>query len=165
MGTSPDQTGDRETGTASRPAGLSILIVAAVVVVIAIVAAAVIAATGNESPEPGSPEEALQSYLDALIHGDMRWAYGLLSQQIRDECSLADLRNDAWQAEGVRVTLDSVSVDGDVAELDVTIVGNDGGGVFGQGSHHAERFILTNNAEGWALSERPWPIYFCSGES
>lgn len=162
MGTSSDDAGDREGEASPRPAGLSILIVAAIVIVVAVTVAAVIAATADEPKyEAGSPEAALQGYLDALIDGDVSRAYGYLSEELRDQCSLADLRDGAWQAEGVRVTLDSSEVGNGVAKYTVTIASSDSG-LFGEDAGYEEFFTLTNTSGTWLLTERPWPIYFCS---
>lgn len=156
---------NREKSASGRPPGLTILVVAAVVIVAAIAAAAIIAAAGGEPAfDPGSPDAALQHYLDAIIDGDVVEAHGSLSEELRSQCSTADLRNGAYQAEGVRVILDSRTVHDDVAAFAVTISSNDGGGLFGEGYRYEEFFTLTNTADGWVLSERPWPIFFCSEE-
>lgn len=166
MGTSSEKPGDREAANGSRPAGTMILIVTAVVVIAAIIIAAVIAATGGDPVfDEGTPEATVQRYLDALIDGDEDAAYDALSDELRQECSPSDLREREWQTDGVRVSLRDVRIDGAEAEVDVTIHEGGGGGLFGEGSSYPESFVLANTSRGWVLSERPWPIFFCSGES
>lgn len=165
MGTSPEDNGDREAAPASRPAGLWILIVAAAVLILAIVIAAFVAANRDEPTyEEGSPEAALQAYLDAVINGDATEAYGYLSDQLRNECTLSDARNGVGDAGDVRVTLQSVRQDDGTTEIDVVIEENGGDLLFGGGYRYDETFILSDTDGMWKLSERPWPVYFCSGE-
>jgi hypothetical protein len=165
MGTSPHDDGDREADPASRPAGLWILIVAAVVLVLAIVIAAIVGAK-RDAPvyEEGSPQAALQGYLDAVIDGDATEAYGYLSDDLRSECTLSDLRNAAAEAQDVTVTLRTVRDEDGTVRIDVTIEQNGGGLLLGGGYRYDETFILGDTNGVWKLSERPWPIYFCSEE-
>lgn len=162
MGASSPGADDPKT---EAPAGRLILVAAAAVVIGAVVAAAVVAATGNDPVfDEGTPEAAVQRYLDAMIDGDESAAHDTLSEELRRECSLADLREQSWQADGVRVTLRDVHVDGASAEVEVTIH-EGGGGMFGEEPSYPERFILAKTAGVWVVAEQPWPIYFCSEES
>lgn len=164
MGTgSSEDTGEREDST-SRPAGTTILISAAIGLVVAIAVAAVVAAT-RDAPvlDEGSPEAVVQAYVDAMIEGDESAAHGYLSVEIQAECSVSDLRDRAERPQDLRVTLRSVTVDGDEAEVEVTVTENAGGGLFGgDGYSYDETFILTGSGEAWVISERPWPVYFCT---
>ena len=80
MGTgSSEDTGEKEAGS-SRPAGSTTLIAAGVGLVVAITVAALVAAN-RDAPvlEEGSPEAAVQEYVDAMIEGHEAAAHEYLS--------------------------------------------------------------------------------------
>lgn len=163
MGTGSSEPTDEREASVSRPAGSTILVAAGIFLVAAIAIAALIATT-RDAPvlEEGSPEAVVQSYVDAMIDRNEAAAHEYLSAEVREECSVRDLRDNAETSDDVRVALRSVTVDGDEAEVEVTITEGSGGGLFGGGYSYRETFTLTRSGDTWEISRRPWPIYFCS---
>lgn len=164
MGSGPSEdTGDGEAGS-PRPAGLTILIVAGIGLVVAIALAAIVSANRDVPVlDAGTPEGVVQAYIDAMVKGDEASAHAYLSDELQEECSVGDLRNNQERSNNIRVTLRSVSAGGDEAEVEVTITEDAGGGLFGGGGYSFEEFFfLTRSGATWVISERPWPIYDCS---
>ena len=164
MGTgSSEDTGENDAGS-SRPAGLIILIVAGVGLEVAVAVAAIVAAN-RDTPllDEGTPEAAVQGYVDAMIEGDEAAAHEYLSGDLQAECSLSDLREHREDADSVRVSLRSVTIDGVEADVEVTITEDGGGDLFGGGGYrYEETFTLSRVGDTWVISERPWPIFFCT---
>ena len=164
MGASaPEDAGDVDAGS-PRPAGLGILAIGGVVLVLLIAVAAVLSASrGPATFEEGSPEAVVQGYLDAMIKGDESAAHASLSDELGDDCTVRDLRTRSNEVNNARVALRAVSIDGDEAEVEVSITENAGDVPFGGGGYtFEETFVLAREAGTWVIVEEPWPIYFCS---
>ena len=164
MGTgSSENTGERDAGS-SRPAGSTTLIAAGVALVAAITVAALVAAN-RDAPDlqEGSPEALVQEYVDAMIEGHEATAHEYLSADMQAECSVRDLRDGQERADDVRVSLRTVTIDGDEADVEVTIIEDSGSDLFGgDGYRYEETFTLSRAGDTWVISERPWPIFFCT---
>ena len=126
---------------------------------------AALVAANRDAPvlEEGSPEAAVQDYVDAMIEGDEAAAHEYLSADLQAECSVGDLREYQAGADNVRVSLRSITIDGSEADVEVTITEDSGGDLFGGGGYRFdETFTLSSVADAWVISERPWPIFFCT---
>jgi hypothetical protein len=141
----------------------AVLWLAAVAILVVIVALAIIAAMRSPADfDAGSPEAAAQSYLQALLDGDERSAHEHLSLRLQEECSITEIRN-AWLPESVRVTLTETVVAGDTAEVELIMI-EGSSDPFGGGTEYDVTLVLTRAADGWLISEPPWPIEHCRME-
>lgn len=129
---------------------------------VALVVLALIAAASRRSADYDSatPEGSAQGYLEAVFDGDERAARAYLAPALGDRCRTGF--GGMWAPEGARAILDEVFLDGDTAQVDVTI------SVAGPPSllpDPGERFditlVMTRAGEGWEISEIPWPLYGC----
>ncbi len=91
---------------------------------------------GDREPvtfDPGTPERAVQDYLQALDDGDFEAAYALLSSEYQQTTSLSTFTNNGGQKYGYqqdadRVTVEDVDIDGETARLQLQLrfVSDDG---------------------------------------
>lgn len=108
---------------------------------------------------PGSPEAAVQAYVQALLDGDEDAAAAWLDPAT--DCEAGDLA-EAHVPDDVRVTLRHAEIDGDVAEVEIGVTVTSGRGPFDTyeyEDHH--RFELARSGEGWLITNRPWPWASC----
>lgn len=129
------------------------------VAVLAIVTGVVVAGRDAPQLDPGSPEAAVQSYLEAVLDGDFTAAAGLLAPS--SECDASDVAQ-AYVPESARIVLTDTTVDGDraVVTLDVT-EGADGGPFGGEGFSRDERVTLERDAGDWKVAGSTWLLYLC----
>jgi hypothetical protein len=103
----------------------------AALVVIAVIVALVASPDEPETFAAGSPERAVQDYIEALRDFDVDRAYGMLSEQARADVSRSDfrmyVRYSCVQQSHCRVRLADVSVDGDRATVQVALEHSGGG--------------------------------------
>ncbi len=139
------------------------LVAAAVVVLGVLVAAVVLAA--NRTPlrtEPGSPEATVQAYFEAVIDRQRLAALDTFTEELADRCDAA-LGDQLRFTSLSRVALDHVTVDGTRAEVAVTITETFEGGLLDTGRNQlTESVVLERTADGWRISEPPWPLFGCS---
>ncbi len=107
----------------------------------------------------GSPESTVQAYAQAVINGDEDAAVALLSTD--EECDADDLA-DAYVSDDVRITLRNAEIEGDRAEVEVTVSITSGQGPFDTYEYDQNhRFELERSDGRWLITERPWPWASC----
>lgn len=132
----------------------------AVVVVAIVVASLVTALLSMREPaelEPGSPEAAVQDYLDAVLDRDSEAAASLLAAD--SPCGVDDLDN-AFVEEDVRVSLRDVEVSDTTARVDVTVSAGSGGLIASPWSEE-HTFRLRRTGDEWLIIGAPWPLFEC----
>ncbi|RPI23979.1 MAG: hypothetical protein EHM57_03275 [Actinobacteria bacterium] len=148
---------EQEVGAESRTV-LIVGVVAIVVLAVATVVALVVRPPAEF--DPGTPEATAQAYAQAVIDGDETAAMEHLTPELQEECTPSELRT-AWVPETVRVLLAATTIDGDLAEVDLTI--EEGGGL---GIEYRQEVTLNMEHMGddWLIAEAPWPMEYCAEE-
>lgn len=132
----------------------------AAVVGIIVLAALVTGLAGSRDPvelEPGTPEAAVQSYLDAVVDRDSEAAIGMLGAG--SGCTAEDFDN-AYVGEDVHVSLREVRILGETARVDVVITTGSGEIIPTEWSEQ-QTFRLRQTGDEWLLSGTPWPLFEC----
>lgn len=139
------------------------LLLAAVVVVIVIgagVAASVMGGSARTYPE-GSPERAVQQYLQAVAANDAPRALEFMSADLTKRC--ADYPRESISNRGrqsVRATLEQTTLRDSTATVRVTLIESYGNDPFGGGeSNFSTVFELRQEGGAWRFSQPPWPMY------
>ena len=131
------------------------------VVVFAIVVASLVTAllTSRDTAElePGTPEAAVQDYLDAVLDRDSEAAERMLAPD--SPCDVEDLDN-AFVDDDVRVSLRDVEVSDTTARVDVTISAGSGGLIPSEWSEE-HTFRLRRTGDDWLITGAPWPLFEC----
>jgi hypothetical protein len=147
--------------TTSR-AGLRLGVVVGLIVAVLVVAAAVVNATRPVAQfSRDTPEGTVQAFLLALNDENYEAAHALLSEELREECSPADLVRD--RTEATRIVVGDVIEAGEtvIVDLDVTVTEASGG--FEPYRYETEmRFTLVREGGSLFIEELPYYIY-CSG--
>jgi len=139
------------------------LVLAAVVVALVIaagVAASVMGGSARTYPD-GSPERAVQQYLQAVAANDATRALEFLSTDLAKRC--ADTPRDAISNRGrqsVRATLEETTLRDGTASVRVTLIESYGDAPFGgDESNFSTVFELRQEGGAWRFSQSPWPLY------
>lgn len=140
-----------------RPTPSRLLAGGVVVLVLAALVTVLLVGREPEDLPPGTPEAAVQEYLDAVLDGDDEAAAALFTPT--NPCTVLDLEN-AWVDEDVRVTLDDVRVDGKAARVEVTVASS-GGGLVPDAWSEEQTFRLSEIDGDWLISGVPWPLFEC----
>jgi hypothetical protein len=108
---------------------------------------------------PGSPEQAVQAYLGAVLDGDHGEAAGHLTAEAARRCSVSAFRQ-AWVPEGLTAELDGVRLrDG---QADVRVRLRTATDPFALDDFTStETFTLVDEGGTWRLTGSPWPLYSC----
>lgn len=131
-----------------------------VVVGLLVVAALVTALLTARQPaelDPGSPEEAVQRYLEDVLEHDAEAAARALDPE--GPCTLADLEA-AYVDEDVHVALRGVHPSGTTARVDVAITTGSGGMIPSPWTEE-QTFRLRRSGDGWLITGAPWPLFEC----
>lgn len=133
-----------------------------VVAVIAIVALIVVLASRQPTTQldEGSPEAAVQQYLQAVSDRNFDQALEFLSED--SKCTVEDFDR-AYIQESLRIGLAESSANQETAVVTVSIQSSNGD-PFG-GTYTEERnFRLVNSDGEWKITGTPWPNYECGVE-
>ncbi|GAA3526021.1 hypothetical protein GCM10022263_13480 [Nocardioides daeguensis] len=131
-------------------------------VVGAIVVASLITAVASRHParlEPGSPEAAVQDYLDAVLERDAEAAARHLAPD--SPCGVEDL-DKAYVDDDVRVRLRDTDVTGGTARVAVAIT-TGSGELIPSGWTEEHTFRLRRVDGAWLITGSPWPLFECGG--
>ncbi|MCI0438344.1 MAG: hypothetical protein L0177_04350 [Chloroflexi bacterium] len=136
--------------------------------VVLLVAAIVVALTQQEAElAEGSPEAAVQSYLRAIDAEDYQTAYGLLSQDIKNDCEFQDFVSSISQYErntlgDSDIILEDASVVDDTAVVTMRISQFERGDLFGSSQYsYNQTYTLKMEGGEWRLTQNPWPFFYC----
>lgn len=140
-----------------------LLIVIALLLAATIGAAATVASLrGGEKQLPdGSPERAVQLYLNAIEDRDATAALAHLSPSLTARCGEIPRDMITARSEGsLRATLDDVRLDGNAATVRIQLTETFGGAPFGVSDPKQTLvFELERVNEEWRFSQMPWPLY------
>ena len=132
-----------------------------------LVASIVVALLDSEETFPkGSAERAVQEYLKAVGDDDFEAAYGFLSAELMEECTIGEfaggnvpMRSDLADD---RITLEKTNTVGATVFVTVRVWQVRSSGPFGTSeSSFEQRFSLGKQDEQWRFTEHPWPFLRC----
>lgn len=134
-------------------------------IVLAVIAAvALIAVLALKEPiaelDKGTPEGAVQQYLDAVTDRDFDQALTYLVSD--SKCTVEDFDR-AYIQDSLRIGLSEVSPTESTAVVTVSIQYSNGD-PFGGTYSEDQNFRLVKTDAGWKISGIPWPTYECGGE-
>lgn len=127
------------------------------ILVLAVLAVALAPGRGTVTYPQGSPERALQSYLQAVIKGDTVAAFSYIANE--SDCTQADM-DSAYVLDVSRVDMESVQTSGDRSTIRVRLE-FDNGVVFGNTYGEEQTFRLVRESGDWKISGNAWPMYSC----
>lgn len=105
----------------------------------------------------GSPEAAVQEYLDAVLDRDGEAAVRSLTAD--SPCDVEDF-DKAYLDNDVHVALNRVDVSGSTARVDVVITSGSGS-LLPSGWSEERTFRLERSGERWLVTGTPWPLFDC----
>jgi alkylation response protein AidB-like acyl-CoA dehydrogenase len=107
--------------------------------------------------DAGTPEATVQTYVEAILDGDVEAAAGLLDPE--SGCTVEDLERSEFQ-EPARVVVSNSSAQDETARVMVDLVYSDGP-FAGQEYASNETFRLVRADGSWLITGEPWPAYYC----
>lgn len=132
------------------------------ILLVAVAAGVVSALRPAPEFEPGTPEAAVQGYLQAVFEREETEAEAFLASDSR--CGADDIER-AMTEESARVVLRDSEVGDGTARVRVEIVHSSAGGPFETYEYTQERtFRLVREDEEWRLTGEPWPVFSCPEE-
>lgn len=142
-----------------------VLVVISTVVAALLGVAVVLALQPPPEFDPLTPEGTAQGYIQAMLDGDEGLAFSYLTETLRDECTIAELRH--VKPHDARVVITRTEVDGADAELEVEITETYGQGPFDVSSYtFDETFVMERHGDKWLIAKVPWPIHiYCHQEA
>jgi len=133
------------------------LIAIGALIVLAVVIGIAYGLSGPKDFADGTPEAALQDYLDAAIEGDAEAVLALLGAEQQQRCA-EDLKDRLWVRDGVGFALDEVQVVGDTASATVNERYSSGDPFGGTSRGGTQDFELRLEAAGdWRITDASWP--------
>ncbi|MDA1278903.1 MAG: hypothetical protein O3B95_02515 [Chloroflexi bacterium] len=136
----------------------------AAVLIIVSVLISVLADNRNVDILPvGTPEGTVQRYLQALTDGDLTAAYGYVSTDLKNECTLEHFLETArWREKNFSASVRDTTIIDDRTIVTVEITEPGSNQPFSQGGYSFDTiFTLTSDNEEWRISEPPWPVSWC----
>lgn len=127
------------------------------IVALLVVVAVILAIQPPATFDPDTPEGAAQGYYEAVLDGENELAFTYLTEELRDDCD-----DEFWwhnESEDARIVITRSEIEGDRAELDVTIEVSYGDGPFGGGSYSQDETVkLELHGDRWLISAPTWPM-------
>lgn len=149
-----DQPAPESVPTASRFP----LIVIGALIVFAIAVAIGIGTGGTTSFDAGTPEAAIQDYLEVSLDGDVDAVVALLVPRHRAACT-EELGDRFFANSSVGFSLDEVTVDGDVATIVVNERRSNSDPFSSTRQAGDETFMLEQSLTGeWQIASATWPF-------
>ena len=146
------------------------LIGGAVALAVLVVASIVVALLQSEATFPeGSPERAVQAYIEALEQDDLGLAYSFLATSLKEDCAIDEIFGpptrfgpDAGQEQ---VTLRQTRMVDGTAFVTVRVTQFRRNGPFGSSESDFERtYTLRKEGSEWRFTRFPWPSFGCHKE-
>ena len=109
--------------------------------------------------EKGSPEAAVQQYLNAIADRDFNHALTLLTTD--SKCTLQDF-NRAYIQDSLRISLSDVTSTATTDNVKVKIETSNGD-PFGSTYAETQNLDLSKTDSDWKITGIPWPMYECGG--
>ena len=140
-------------------------ITAGVLALIIISIVVTLVAVGDAEPLPeGTPEAAVQDYLQSIDDGDLTAAYAMLADERQATCEASEYRRFTQGGRDTdrRLSLDNVDVIGTTALVAVRVTSFRGDPLFDFSENtHSDLFQLDLVDGTWRIDEAPWPFSGC----
>lgn len=143
--------------------GTALLIGAGAVILAAIIGVALLAGSNVTEYQPGSPEAAAQTYLQAMIDGDYAVAHELLSPSWQIRCRDYELRHE-YGPEMDRVVFDEVREldERTLITLRITTLDYTAEPLPNLMRNEIETRLVLEQFDGeWRIVDADWPLDFC----
>ena len=128
---------------------------------ISLVAVVVAALSGDPvALDPETPEGVVQAYVTAVADEDWSEVQAFLSEDLRERCDLSELPLGRVD-EISRVSIDDVSVSGDVAVVDVVITHASADDPLSTSTWDEDATFVLVDEGGWIFDEMSWPYFPC----
>lgn len=150
------------TVMAHRTTSNVVLTVIGILVAILVVLAVFFAIQPPTEFDSGTPEGTAQGYFRAVNDGDQDLAETFMTDELSSECEWEWWFDDG--DESARVVITDTTIDGDSAEVRVTISVAYGDDPFGGGSYDDKQTMeMVRSGDLWLISEPVWPLerYSC----
>jgi hypothetical protein len=154
-----------DTEVSSNVSKLPLLIMGAVLAIAVLVTVALIAGRDTKTYSPGTPEAAVQDFIQAGFDNDKPALLASLTTDARASCE-ADLArqrfDDHIYTEGLRAALEDMEMtNDDTAIAEVRFHQDNTNNLFDtSGWSHDERFTLTRIDGDWLIDKADWPYQF-----
>ncbi|MSQ12496.1 MAG: hypothetical protein EXR48_07435 [Dehalococcoidia bacterium] len=116
----------------------------------------------------GTPEAAVQRFLNVVEGNDYETAHGMLSSELRSKCPIEQMAGQArfggfQPLEDSRITLEETKVFDSTATVTVRVTTFSSSELFGSSeSSRFESYSLRKDADGqWRFTGYPFPVYGC----
>ena len=133
--------------------------------VLLLVVSIIVALLEREEPlAPGTPEAAVQQFLQAMESEDLSTSFNMLSTPLQDECGLEEFggRNFSSRNQFGRITLENSQIIENTAFVTVRISQFNSSGPFSTSEYNFEqRYSLQKEDGEWKFAEYPWPFFNC----
>ena len=140
---------------------LPLLIIGAIVALVVLVTVALLSTSEPETYEPGTPEAALQEFLEAGFDGNTDAMFNLLTTESRAACEKARDRNrfdDDAYFDGLRAELLDMTATGSTATAKVRFHESSGNDPFDNATwSYDEKFWLERVDGAWLIDRGGWP--------
>lgn len=155
------------TETPTAVSKLPLLIMGVVVGLAVLVTVALVAFRGNTNFEPGTPEAALQDFLEAGFDGESDVMIGLLTEPAQTKCR-TDLERDRFDSfsSEMRAELEDMSVTGTTASARVEFHHGGNSDPFDNSRWSFDEHFELEQVDGeWLVATAGWPWQFaeCTG--
>lgn len=149
-----------DTKTRRRP-GTAVLVATGVVLVAVIVGLGLLGPRTASEFEPGTPEAAAQTYVQALLDGDYDVAYEMLSPDLQEGCRPNDLR----MADGMDIgtaVFENVRIRDERATIEMRLTETFEPGELPLDEQDIETRLALDMRDGeWRVVAADWPLYGC----
>ena len=150
-----------QTSSARWLAGITAGVLALIIISIVVT----LVAAGDAEPLPeGTPQAAVQDYLQAIDDGDLTAAYAMLTDERQAICDASEYRRftQGGRDTDMRLSLDNVDVIGTTALVAVRVTSFRGDPPFDFSENtHSDLFQLDFIDGTWRIDEAPWPFSGC----
>lgn len=141
-------------------ANLYLALIVAAISIIAIIAA-ITTESGVKNFDQGSPQLAVQKYLQSITAGRNDLAAQYFSKQ--STCTVDDIDR-AYIDKNIQISLVKTDLDKNVAVVHISIQSDSS--LFNGSMNDQEQSIRLIREDGmWKLTGIPWPLYNCGGNS
>lgn len=150
-----------EDDAAGRVSKLPLVIMGTIVLLAVIVTIVLVAFPSTDNFDSGTPEAALQQFIEAALDDDEEAALALLTTESRESCAheFEERRfGFGFHGDDLRAILEHVNVDGDVAEIQVEFRRSNADDPFDSStSSFRADYRLVSEAGEWRIARADWP--------
>lgn len=134
------------------------LVAMGALVVLAIFIAIALGVRGPTEFAEGTPEAAVQDYLQAVLDGDHDAVVAVIAAEHRADCRAELGRSGIYGVDGVGFELDEIEVAADTARAEITQRSTNGGDPFGGTQRYRDSYVeLRLENDEWKVDGASWP--------